>query len=473
MNYLLVLILLISNFNKNVALDLDLLVPTSETDLAKQTTTTRVYLDFKIFTLTTDETEQLFDVFKTIYQIIKPEPSTEVPEVLNNVLIDLTSIKRMIRGINTLTQSFLTQDDSKHLPSPCTFKRQLISQSTFKDLIESLQLINNKFPSSFSFTDEDKQNQEGEKFQLLANSLLSIKGTVHEFLALFDKQYSAISLLQNFEIPAETNLNLNLNRCIRTYGKETYRIEKLTFYKEGALVTVKLTQDHDFETFQVLKPTPIAGIILDLNHLYNPIHDNSTYYHQICSEFHEIKTCQLSVVQNPCIDAIKQKHVSKILLNCPILLTAQIKPFLTLNGVFIPPQAKLTLLDPATHEPSQNHSLNPDSYDVPTLIQSEFTIQVDFNDTIYLFGPTSPDTNIIFSYLTPEDYETIYYFLNPLLNPDYQIYASLAGVLTLSVSLIIGLTIKLLKPKQSKHKNKRYVASIHKTKSNSFKRVKK
>ena len=65
----------------------------------------------------------------------------------------------MIRGINALTQSFLNQDDSKHLPSSCTFKRQLISQSTFKDLIESLQLINNKFPSSFSFTDEDKQNQ--------------------------------------------------------------------------------------------------------------------------------------------------------------------------------------------------------------------------------------------------------------------------------------------------------------------------
>ena len=81
-------------------------------------------------------------------------------------------------------------------------------------------------------------------------------------------------MLQNFEIPAETNLNLNLNRCIRTYGKETYRIKKLTFYKEGALVTVKLTQDHDFETFQVLKPT-IAGIILDLNHLYSPIHDST------------------------------------------------------------------------------------------------------------------------------------------------------------------------------------------------------
>ena len=123
--------------------------------------------------------------------------------------------------------------------------------------------------------------------------------------------------------------------------------------------------------------------------------------------------------------------------------------------------------------PPSGNRVNPDSYDIPILIQSEFTIQVNFNDTIYLFGLKSLDTNIIFSYLTPEDFETIYYFLNPLLNPDYQIYVSLAGVLTLSVSLIIGLTIKLLKPKQSKHKNTRYVASIHRTKSNLFKRVKK
>ena len=47
-----------------------LLVPSSEIDLPKQTTNTRIYLDFKILTLKEDETEQIFNVFKKIYTLI-------------------------------------------------------------------------------------------------------------------------------------------------------------------------------------------------------------------------------------------------------------------------------------------------------------------------------------------------------------------------------------------------------------------
>mgnify|MGYP000076284730 FL=1 len=91
---------------QTLALDLDLLVPTSEIDLPKQTTNTRIYLDFKILTLKEDETEQIFNVFKKIYTLIKMEPGM-VPDVLNNVLNDLTTLKRMIREINIATMTFL------------------------------------------------------------------------------------------------------------------------------------------------------------------------------------------------------------------------------------------------------------------------------------------------------------------------------------------------------------------------------
>jgi len=50
------------------------------------------------------------------------------------------------------------------------------------------------------------------------------------------------------------------------------------------------------ETFNVLKPIPLAGIMLDLDKVYNSTNDNSTYYHKTCPEFHEVK--KLSIV-NP------------------------------------------------------------------------------------------------------------------------------------------------------------------------------
>ena len=79
MNYFPILILLMTNFNKNIALDLDLLVLTSEIDLAKQTTTTSIYFDFKIFTLTTEETQLIFDMFKIIREFITSEPTFPTP----------------------------------------------------------------------------------------------------------------------------------------------------------------------------------------------------------------------------------------------------------------------------------------------------------------------------------------------------------------------------------------------------------
>ena len=49
-------------------------------------------------------------------------------------------------------------------------------------------------------------NPESKSFQLLADSLLSVKGIIHEFITLFDKQFSAISILESFELPSETSL---------------------------------------------------------------------------------------------------------------------------------------------------------------------------------------------------------------------------------------------------------------------------
>ena len=58
--------LLAASITKTEALDLDLSVPASDIKLAKQTTTTRIYLDFKVFTstgLTSDQSVQIFNVF--------------------------------------------------------------------------------------------------------------------------------------------------------------------------------------------------------------------------------------------------------------------------------------------------------------------------------------------------------------------------------------------------------------------------
>ena len=57
---------LAASITKTEALDLDLSVPASDIELAKQTTTTRIYLDFKVFTstgLTSDQSVQIFNVF--------------------------------------------------------------------------------------------------------------------------------------------------------------------------------------------------------------------------------------------------------------------------------------------------------------------------------------------------------------------------------------------------------------------------
>ena len=64
---MLTILVLLLTIVKTLALDMDLLVPTSEVDLAKQTTHTRIYLDFKIFTLNSEETDQIFEVFKNIF----------------------------------------------------------------------------------------------------------------------------------------------------------------------------------------------------------------------------------------------------------------------------------------------------------------------------------------------------------------------------------------------------------------------
>lgn len=470
---MLTILVLFLTIVKILALDMDLLVPTSEVDLAKQTTHTRIYLDFKIFTLNSEETDQIFEVFKNIFTLIKPEPDAAVPDILNNVLSDLTSLKRTIREINLATQAFLTSDINNHKISHCTFTRQILAKKTFKDLIESLQLVSKKFPPDFLFSPQDKLKPDSQNFQLLSESLLSIKGIIHEFLTLFDRQFSAISVLETFKIPSETALNLDLNKCIRTFGKETFLMEKLKYYDTGALLTIKLTQTHDFDTFHVLKPIPIFGVMLDLNHLYHPISDNATFYHQICTEFHNINNCQLSIINNPCLDAIKLKQIPKILQACPIVLPTQIIPFLTLHGVFIPENSEITFLDPATQSTVQNHSLSLPPPPYPYLLQSEFTIKIDFNDSSYLFGPTALVSEVIHSYLTSDDFAFIHYFLHPYLNPTYQIYFSIVTVFSITCSLIVFLSIKLLKPKTKKYKKTKYVASIHKTRSPSFKKVKK
>ena len=134
--------------------------------------------------------------------------------------------------------------------------------------------------------------------------------------------------------------------------------------------------------------------------------------------------------------------------------------FLTLHGVFIPHGSTITLLDPATESIVQNHSLPLALNQSPFLLQSEFTVQVEFNSITYFFRPTAIDTNLIFSYLTLEDLTLIHYFLHPYLNPSYQIYFSLAKGLSFTCFLIIFLTIKLLRQKTQKgYKNKK--CSIH------------
>ena len=452
--------------------DLDFLIPTFEIDLPTQKTTTRIYLDFLIFTMTDTEMDEIFEFFKTITRIIKTEPGEPSLSLLN-VLNDLTTLKRSIRHLNTITKDLLNSKETQPSSSPCSYSRHILSKNHFNDLLESFLLIKNKFAPDFVLSTEEKNDPSNENFRKVAESLLSIKGIVHEFSSYFDTQYSLLNDLENLKMPNLIPHNLNLDKCVRTSGKETFYLQKIKFYNKGVYATIKLVQSHDFQTFYSITPVPLAGIVLDLENLFTPVNENSTYYHQVCTDMHETKTCMLKTFQTPCLDAIKERQIQTILQACPIKTSQTSNPFLTFYGVFIPPETEISLLDTSTQSVQQNFSAPSNPYNLPYILRSEFTIEVIHNDITYLFGPTGTFTEIIDSYLTLNDLTLIRYFIEPYLNPTYQIYFSLATGLSITVSLVLILTVKLVKPKNAKPNKKQYSASLHKTRTPTFIKINK
>ena len=447
--------------------DLDFLIPTFEIDLPTQKTTTRIYLDFMIFTLTETESEEIFNFFKFLHQISTSAPG-ELSPILKNVLNDLSTMKRSLRHLNSITIDLLNLTETKPPSSHCTYSRYILSKDSLVDLMESLLLIKNKFPSTFALSTEDKLNPSSENFKQVAESLLTLKGIVHEFISYFETQYSLLNELENFKIPNLIPHNLNLDNCIRTSGKETFHLQKVKYYNNGVRATIKLIQSHDFHTFYSIQPVPIAGIILDVENLFSPITDNFTYFHQICSKIHESKTCLLHPFQNPCLEAVQSRHVATILRACPIKLTHNPVPFLTLYGIFIPAQTDVSLLDPATQSISQNFSAPLNPFNLPYLLRSEFTVEATLDDITYLFGPTNTFTDILVPYINSEDLTLIHYFIKPHLNPSYQIYFSLITGLSITTTVIIGLSVRIFKQKRSKPIKPKYSVSLHKARTPTF-----
>ena len=451
---------------------LNLLMPVFEQDLANKRTVTRIFLDFQIFTLTNSQSNEIFEIFKSLKTSIQ-KPSQQISPLLKNVLDDLTKLKTSIRHITSATSSLLDADTPKPDHTPCTYVKLVVNSNTFLDFLESLTLISAKIPPNFDFSDDSSTDQYKEKLQLIIDTLLHLKGTVHEFFSFLEKQYSLLLDLENFILPTFVAHDLDLGKCIRHSGQEKFKMENFKYYSSGAYVTVKLTQLHDFQSYNSLRPIPIAGITLDLNDLYSPVNDNSTYVRQICTTVNNIKNCQLKPYNTPCTAAILTKHVSKILQACPIKKQNDSIPFLTLDGIYIPNNAKVLFLYPKTQDAVENISIESPLLNLPYLLTSEYTVEIILHNDTFLFGPTSHETNIFQSYFSPEDLTLIQYFLQPYYNPTYQIYFSLGSTLFLTFIALLFLLYKLLIPKSNTEIHSKYLASFHKNKPTTIIKIKK
>jgi len=315
-------------------------MPVFEQDLANKRTVTRIFLDFEIFILTDEQSNKIFDIFKSFKTAIH-KPSQPISPTLKNVLEDLTKLKSSFKHITSATSSLLDKDTPKPDHSPCTYVKLIVNSNSFQNFLESLILISAKIPPEFDFSDDITSDKYNEKFQLIIDTLIHLKGTVHEFFVSLEKQYLLLLDLENFILPTFVAHDLDLGKCIRHSGQEKFKMEHFKYYSSGVYITVKLTQFHDFQTYNSLRPIPIAGISLDLNDLYAPINNNATYVQQICTTVNNIKNCQLKPYNTPCTVAIIAKHVSKILQTCPIKKQSQSQPFLTLEGIYIPDNANL------------------------------------------------------------------------------------------------------------------------------------
>ena len=463
MNHKLPILLLLHTFLLIKAQFLDLLMPVFEQDLANKRTATRIFLDFEIFTLTEEQSNRIFDIFKSFKTNIH-KPSQSLSPTLKNVLEDLTKLKSSLKHITSATSSLLDKNTPKPDHSPCTYVKIIVNSNSFQNFLESLILISAKIPPEFDFSDDVTSDKHNEKFQLIIDTLIHLKGTVHEFFASLEKQYSLLLDLENFILPTFVAHDLDLGKCIRHSGQEKFKMEHIKYYSSGVYITVKLTQFHDFQSYNSLRPIPIAGISLDLDDLYAPINNNATYVEQICTTVNNIKNCQLKPYNTPCTVAIIAKHVSKILQTCPIKKQSQSQPFLTLEGIYIPNNAKISFLDPKTQEKIPNISTESPPLNLPYLLTSEYTVEIITQNSSFLFGPTSQETNIIPSYFSVEDLTLIQYFLKPYYNPTYQIYFSLGSTLFLCFIVLLFLLYKLFIPKSNLKKQSKYLASFHKYK---------
>ena len=456
-------LLIVSQIRINLTQDLDIIVPTHEVDLAAKRTRTRIFIDFKVLTLEDTDLTTLTDSFQRMKSICTKVPAGQAPAELNvdllNVLKDLKGLGDSIQALNVATKGILNQNNHKPVTHRCTSEWYLISKEQLKDTIESLALTLAVFPLTFEFEPSARKDPSSEKFKLVANALLSIKGIVHDFFSLLEKQYSYLLEVENFKLPNIMFQHITQGDCVHHVGVEKYSMERIKNYKEGIFITIKLVQSHEIQTYMSWRAVPFTKYIVDLPAVLTSISDNKTFLEQVCTNVDEIKNCEIKAWTNPCIDAIIGRHLSNVLKSCAIVQNENKSPFLSLNGVVVVQHSELKLTDPKTQSMDETLTLPENPNNLPILVRSEKSLIVELENNTFYFGPTGTETEIVMSYLTEQDLMSLMLFDYPWLDPQNQIMISLISSLGITASIVIILIWKINKPK-TPQEIKRYEASF-------------
>ena len=441
--------------------ELDIIVPEKEIDIATKTTETRIFVKYKIMTLTEEDLKQ-FNEPILLVQKLCTQPAGTIHDSLNNVLKDLEQLSKTLTRLNTATLEILQENTEIATQNYCTSEVQTLSKAVFTDMIQDLTLSLKTAPMRSTFAPAECNDPEDAKFKLVANLIFTMKGIITEFIDDMNKQYTYLLELENFKLPSVITHKLKTNQCVQHNTAERFIMEKVKNYKEGVIVTIKLIQHTHMGTYFSWRSVPFVGYRVDVGTLFTKITDKDTFYEQHCTIGPNSENCEVKTVMTPCLEAIRKKQIALVLNRCTIMAEPNINPFLTVQGTAKVQYDQITLLEPASHELSSTFEVPPNPNGLPFIVQSEKTIEIQVNNETFHFGPTADKTTVYFSYLSETDLMEIQFFLSPWLNPQKQLIYTIISALGVTISLIVALSWKLGSRKREQNVKLKYLASFQK-----------
>ena len=163
--------------------ELDIIVPEKEIDIATKTTETRIFVKYKIMTLTEEDLKQ-FNEPILLVQKLCTQPAGTIHDSLNNVLKDLEQLSKTLTRLNTATLEILQENTEIATQNYCTSEVQTLSKAVFTDMIQDLTLSLKTAPMRPTFAPAERNDPEDAKFKLVANLIFTMKGIITEFIDL-------------------------------------------------------------------------------------------------------------------------------------------------------------------------------------------------------------------------------------------------------------------------------------------------